>query len=190
MTRDRCDICGGRGKICLPVLIPLSTRYDHAHEIKAIAESSAREYPCPECSPRVAEDNVAILRVATEFALHHGDLNGEIERAVQKQCARQIAHDLLDKGYIALETGSFDRYRMTKPMRATLGVVSKSAVSSIEERVASLQQITAEKVVAAAEEKILSQGLRWSTAGAIAKDYACQLVREAFQEVLEEGKRT
>ena len=191
MMRDRCDICGGRGKICLPVLIPLSTRYDHAHEIKAISESSAREYPCPECSPRVAEDHVAILRVATEFALHHGDPNGEIERAVQKQSARQIAHDLLDKGYIAFETGPYDKHRMTKPMRATLGVVSKAAVASLEERVASHRQTVAEQVVEAAEQKITNWGSHFSgSGGPIAKDMACRFVREALQQVLEKAKRT
>jgi hypothetical protein len=190
MIRDRCDICGGRGKICLPVLTPLSVRYDHAHEIKAIDESSSREYPCPECSPRVAEDHVAILAVNGEFHVYdnngsQSDINGEVERATQKQCARQIAHELLDNGYIAFETGPFDKYRMWKPMRATLGVVSKAAVASIEERVAIHRQIIAEQVVEAAEQKINNWGSHFTgSGGPISKDMACRFVREALQQVL------
>ena len=131
--RKRCDICQGRRSVRLPVWSELSAVRPSADEVLTPIGETAREFPCPQCSEMVAEKRLCLLQ-------EHSTLDTRIDnpdyvRAVEKDAAHRFVVKLLEDGFITFEWGEVNDRDMRRPLRATLGVVSKEEVTSLEGRV-------------------------------------------------------
>lgn len=183
--RSDCDICGGAGKIRLPVRsAPSASAYrQHSIAIKSPLESS-REYACPECS-EIADDNrVMIMGAQEEYAAELAD-HPEIADQIRRGMARPLADMLIEKGFVRFCDGPQSDYRMRKSLRAYVGVVAVGAAKRIEDRIAERQWEMAEKVLQDAADAVRHWGSSYSgRSGPINKDDA---VRQMF-EVLKMAK--
>lgn len=186
MKQD-CDICQGYGHIKVPIYQRMTTRAFDIVSVSAWSEPvlTARSYPCPECSPKVTEDHVRVLHAEEMIVTHPTGYESEIEDATRKHLSFMLVDELLRSQSIAFVVGPMDKLRQVKPMRATLGVVSKQHVATLEERIASHRQTTAEIVAQKARDKISGWGSHYTgNDGPISKEMACRFVREALAEVL------
>lgn len=179
--RERCDICRGIKSIRLPVHHNASALYKEHSAAVAPVSNSYRDYPCPECSPKVSEENVSV------YSTQH-DIDSRIppaERAhyVMRQAAHMMADKLQESGHMKTVVGPLDTSRMTYPVRTTLGVVSQSFVASMEDRIIERQAEVAEQVVSAAIAKVNHWGSTYGHQG-IYKVQAIDSIREALKEVL------
>lgn len=184
MLRQRCDICGGRRLIRLPVLRDLAAERPHDSAV-AIAplSKSFREFPCPQCSEVVDVKRLYLMQ-------EHNTLDSRIDdrnyvRATEKDAAHHMVAKLIEGGFITFEWGEIDTKQMRRTVRATMGVVSKAVVASMEQRVAARQDEVAREVAAEAKRKISVWGSHYSgDEGHVRKLHANEAVDEALATVL------
>ena len=176
MGRHDCDICGGRGKIRLPVMHKTSMRPAANAKIE-LAESS-REYACPECS-EIADDNrVMVMGAQEEYSAHLAKEPQFMER-IHGYLARPIAEMLIRDGFVRFVDMPIDETRMTKATRAYVGVVAVGAAKRIEDRINERQWEMAEKVLHEAADAVRNWGSHYTgRGGPINKDDA---VRQMFE---------
>jgi hypothetical protein len=188
MKRD-CDVCGGSGRVRLALRLKLSAyRASENVAIAAIPQAS-REYACPECTDTISQER---LSVVIEVSTMDSRLAGEARYvdAAKKQAAYGLVDYLLRHGYVTFDIGREDEGKMTKPIRAVLGVVAPKAVATLEERVAERQTEVAREVVDEAARQISVWGSHYTgNEGHIRKAQAIDAVREAFKVVVDLARR-
>jgi len=189
--RSHCEVCRGSGTISLPLYPRIAMSYaDDGCTAISPGDVPIRSYPCPECSPKVSEEQVAVLTAGVKMAVHptneHADAIADMAR---KECAHELVDALLRGGYIEFEIGPVDTSRMQRRMRATLGAVSKAAVASLEDRIAAHQAEVAREVAQLAQQKIAVWGSSYSGfEGSVSKGRACEAVQEVLNDVLKKQK--
>lgn len=144
-----------------------------------------RDYSCPECGPFVPESRVAILEAGSAFDMRYEDSPGFIDHA-QRSLLHSLAAHLRD--HVSFVVGE-NTDGLRREMVATLGVVAKGNVASIEERAKS---IGATMCIRMAEESIRLIRL-WGSASryfshTIHHDDADRIIRAALTKVLSESK--
>ena len=180
--RKRCDICGGRRLIRLPIMRSVYDRPRDDAAVVAIPET-AREFPCPQCSEMVAEQRLHLMQEHSELDTRVRD--PEYRRHVEKDAAHRMVAKLIDDGFIKFEWGESNEQRMCRPCVATLGVVSKAVVASLEERIAIKQDDVAREVAEEAKRRISVWGSDYSgDEGPVRKVQAREAVSEALVSVL------
>jgi hypothetical protein len=152
-TRSNCDICDGSGIVRLPVRQRLSFR-SYATTSNATEVESSRQYPCPECSESVKQEQLFVVAQVQEC----NALRPEFKYHAAKHAAREMVGELVERGYITLEVGQHDPARGTIHVRAKLGVVSPRDVELLEKRIVAHQETIAERVIDIASHKIEHYG--------------------------------
>jgi hypothetical protein len=179
MTTKRCEICGGARVVRLARFYQAVQMGD---EPVLSAPPPYNTYPCPECAPQVAIDRVAVLDAHSIVGPHRPW--SEIGKTFsEKYAAHALIERVLRGGFISFEQGPPDSLGRSQVV-ATLGVVSKNAVASLEARIAERQ---GEVAVAAGAQSIKDID-NWGSAygdGMIRKDRAADLIREAVKRVIE-----
>jgi hypothetical protein len=146
----------------------------------ATIDASIKDFPCPECSPKVSEDQIVVLGVTQEIVAH----SRIPEHVVLRTAADALASKLLETdSLLTLERGAVDTERMTYKVRATVGVVSKNAVASLEDRVSARQGDVAIAAGNAAIDAIDNWGSAYNEI-VIRKDAAARAIREAVNETV------
>jgi hypothetical protein len=182
----RCDVCHGRTTIRLPIYQPL---IGPRHGDKLTIPELWREYPCPECVPAVAEERIALVSHLTAFDSRMN--NSDYIRLAQESAAHGLVAGLLKAGFIEFYFGQEDRAQLTTPLHATLGVVSKRHVASLEERITARQTEIAKLAVEEAVRQIRIWGSAYSgDEGRIFKGQAIDTVNKALTTVLEQRATT
>lgn len=178
MTHPRdCPICGGSQTIRLPVRQRISA-VRPAEYTQSTVEASVRTYPCPECATSVPLERVQVIEEVVKIDERYV-FDGNAMGHAKEMAIRYLGAALVKGGFVTLETGRVDRDQMSMPVYIRLGVVSKAAVASIEERIAQRQEEIAREVVAEAVEN-LAMGGRGGLAG---------IVRDALPVVMDRRKR-
>ncbi len=135
--RDDCDICGGIGKIRLPIQERLTATISNDCKSMPI-----REYSCPECGDKIPYENILVVQGEQwvdaeikdpEFLIH---------------CKQSITHKmgsfLHNKGMITFvknrDLTSDYSYREGYFLRGQLGVVSPRIVATLEQRIQEKQR--------------------------------------------------
>jgi len=107
--------------------------------------------------------------------------------AMKRQTAHQFVQHLIDNGYIAFEVGQIDR-KLRRQIRATVGVVSKETVATLQERIAKHQETVARQVIEDAVRKIRQWGSGTSYLHGdermIRKRQAVEAVNEALAKIV------
>jgi hypothetical protein len=176
--KEVCDICRGRRLITLPVIRPTAVATSEPEYLCAAARASSREYPCPECAQRVTEDRVAFVEAHSMIDDRIRD-EGFTEYARDKLAHMLVAH-LLRGDYIAFDQGRSDG--MQRMMVATLGVVARSTVASMDERISQRQRHLASAVASEAISQINHWGSYFGR-NIIEKTRAAEIIREAVAKV-------
>jgi DNA-binding MarR family transcriptional regulator len=147
-------------------------------------DDTYREYPCPECAQYVPTERVVIItsevfvdsRVPEDY--HHVVMDGLAHRMVDR---------LLQDGFIHREIGDIDNNKLGRPVRATLGVVSRAAVARMEERIAARQMEVAREVVQETIRQIQNWGSYYGHSH-LSGEQAIDSAESAFKAV--EAKRS
>lgn len=124
-----CEICRGGRIVRLPVYRLMTS--GPLDEVGPMDETS-RVYPCPECGDAVKQDRVAVLDAHTMVDSRIDD--PAFHNYTRRAAAHRLVDHLLEGDYIAFERGKPDARRLQYPIVATLGVVSKGQVATIEAR--------------------------------------------------------
>jgi hypothetical protein len=149
----------------------------------ADVQQSSKEFPCPECAPKIPEERVAILEFGATIRAFGGD--PRYEEAMRKDAAHSLVDAILRKGFIQFRKGPIDKFDMHYELTGRLGVVSPSVVSSMEDRISERQDKVAREVVALAAEKIRIWGSYYTgDEGRIGKGQAVDALEGALQMVL------
>lgn len=131
MKTQPCEICRGSRIVRLPIYRPVSAQIQDMSAAVAM-EATSRDYPCPECGGAVKEDRIAVLDA---HAMGESRINDpEFHRHARRTAAHMLIDLLVEGDYIAYERGPIDSMHLRYPVIATLGVVSKGNVASIEAR--------------------------------------------------------
>ncbi len=126
-----CDVCGGRGRITLPLRRPAVAEF-RGEPIPLRVERSSRDYSCPECADMVPLERVAV--VSTMSAKFAEDI--DYLAMLTRGSVRQIADAVHDRGYMHVEEGGASPDFQRTAIRVSLGVVARKHVARIEDRVA------------------------------------------------------
>ena len=185
-ARYDCEVCCGAGLVRLALHRAVrAAPFDAA--IEPTVEQSWRDYPCPECA-----DMIPLARVATvEFhsLLDTRIHDPEFTKHARRRAVQGMLAGIFNKGFVTFEMGKPNTYQMTRPMIATLGVVSPTKIASIEERVAQRQNLVAQAVLDRAARRIRA----WASnqqgpTGSVPKEVAIGDFRDALVEVLAEPR--
>lgn len=178
-----CPICCGAKKVRLPVREPVSA-YD---PMRTPSVGTMREYACPECTYKVPVDQVAIVdsRVLVgAIELDTSKAGADLVRHVENAAIYKLMLALVSGGYIKVAraplVGSVHAY----PFTATIGVVSKSAVATMEARIAERQDLVAHAVEGEAVRQLHEWGSNRGTQN-ISKAMARQIIGDAVRVVIE-----
>jgi len=179
MTNRNCEICRGAGKIRLPVHKPMN--FTDPISSKVSIDDISREYPCPECSDQVLQNQVSLVE-------YHSSVVSYIKGSdfvdyAKKNAAHILAYKLLEDGFITFVRGPDNLDDFTFELRATIGVVLPKHVAAIEEKVTQHQEELAEEVV----EEAIHQIDLWRSAFAdetIRKSDAINFVKSSIPIVL------
>lgn len=178
MAKYDCEICCGRGTVRLPIYRRATA---FVADLAPTIEESSREYPCPECS-----EAVPFARVGVVDAIKAMDTRIDDPKYIE-HVKRTAAHSLIDQlingGYLKVESGPANTAEMRQEFRITLGVVSQKQVATLEERVAERQIEIAQETAAEAEHQINNWGSYYGHADILKRD-ATRMVREAIKTVL------
>lgn len=185
MARSDCPICRGNGMIKLPLFHRAAVASYTAEYVPSVEETS-RTYACPECSPKISEDNVVFMRSKVDVA----DLpDAGYQESARKEAAMCLVDGLLSRGLISFKTGHSEIYNCTAIL-ATVGVVSTKTVTSLDERIAERQMEMAERLVGRAIEEISVWGSYYTgSEGTISKGLACDSVKRAFDKMVAQIKK-
>ncbi len=171
-----CDVCRGARVIRLPFY-----RSVVAFEVTAPKlEESHREYACPECSGIAKEDRIAVLDTHSEVSTHIDDPG--FQEHARRQAAHMLVEHLLKGGFIDFTQGRSDPQKMTRSLVATLGVVAKGPVASIEQRATERGMALANAVADEAINQIDNWGSYYGRP-VIGKSEATDFIREAMKRV-------
>lgn len=180
-ARYDCEICRGRGLIRLPV--HHSVRVCIAFEPPATVEANYRDYPCPECGDAIPLERLATVEFHSLIATHIDD--PEFIAHAKRHAVQRLAADMHGKSFVDFRFGRTDKQNLTRPMVATIGVVSPTHVASLEKRLALRQEVVAREVVEEATKQILIWGSDYTgSSGPIRKSQAVDSVRTALTRVL------
>jgi len=184
MTRYNCDICQGRGKISVPVRRPLDV-CAMSVPVSAMLEVSHRDYPCPECSDVTPVARVHAVQTESFVASYGGYVNDpEFIDHVQRGLAHYLADYLLRHDYIEFKRGPEDREQMRWEMVATIGVVPKTKLDDLEQRIAARQLEIANEAIAEAKAQVSSWGSYYGHSEILKRD-ALRLIGESVQRALD-----
>ncbi len=174
-----CDICGGPGKVRLPIRFR-ALAFSIDEEPKMV--DSSREYPCPECADVTRLERVQAAREET-FAATYIKEPGFLDH-VRRGLAHQLAGHLLEHGYIKFERGPQDEQNMRFQMRGTVGVVRPGQLDNLEERIAERQVEVAQEVANEAVKQINNWGSHYGHSEILKRD-ANRMVGDAIKIVLD-----
>lgn len=181
--RDDCDICGGSGKIRLPVMSKpdLSAYRPSSISLKARMEESSREYSCPECSD-VADDNrVMVMGAQEEFPVELAK-DPAVMDSIRRGMARPLAAMLVEKGFVRFADGSPTGHPWRGSLRAYVGVVAVGAAKRIDDRISERQFEVADRVIKEAAAQIRHWGSAYSgPEGNISKGHAVEEMLRALE---------
>lgn len=186
--RSDCDICGGRGKITLPVRLHASAcRMPSTDTARIRYEESSREYACPECS-EVADDNrIMVAHAHQEFPAHYARDPGFMEH-VRRSMAPVLADLMIKDGFVRFADGREDVPNMTRSLHAYVGVVAVGAAKRIEDRINERQFDVADEVIKAASAEIRHWGSAFSgPEGNIGKGHAVETMLNALKAIKAKG---
>lgn len=181
MKVNDCDICGGAGKIRLPVRQRLSVT---ASKNDTPTSMPIREYACPECGPQIPQENIMICQ-AEEWV--DGDIK---EDEYIDHCKQSIAHRIAQGLYtnsmisFAKNTKAKQEYswRNDYCLRGKLGVISPRLVATFEERVKEHQSMIAREVIDEAIKQIRNWGSEYKMPD-ISKDMVVRFMLESLNKV-------
>ena len=151
-----CEICGGSGKIRLPVKPRVGMTLSPED-----ASLSIREYACPECGYKVPQEKILIVQAQGMIEAKYVKRDGQkFMDYVKQNLAHQIGAFLFKENQIRFEKlETQDDYgRERYPLRATLGVVSPRVVATFEDRVKEKQLAVANAVMEEAAKRIRGWG--------------------------------
>jgi len=181
MAQHDCDICSGAGKIRLPVYGRVPAVYSDSGEITAKPAETSRTFACPQCGPKVEHERIALVYARATCAAEFVNEPGYDEH-VKRDAAHRLADELLKGGFITYARSSVDELRRTFKITSKLGVVSPSAVATMETRIAERQGDVAAKVVDEAVRLIDTWGSYYGRE-TVTKSEAARFVREALRNV-------
>lgn len=192
----RCDICGNERVIRLPVRRPLSTMPEPYRDTMIVSQSAEtlRTFPCPACAQVTDFGHVAIMTASVDYAAD-SDLIGD--PTYVEHVRNGAAHDLVE---LLVKSDNVEhRSDVPQPsrffgrvsrMRASIGVVSKNFVASLEDRITERQMMVADEVVKEAAAQIRQWGSLYSgLEGNISKGQAVDAVQRALRTIQERHKR-
>jgi hypothetical protein len=197
MTNPDCEICFGRGIIRLPRFTKASvspstgpSKQDYDSTLSPL-NTNYKDFPCPECSPKVSEDSVIVFEAEVFMDVAITKLSGEASMAATTQARRYLVDILVDQflrgGFIQFDVGKADKFQLRTPMRARLGVVTTKVVESLEDRVNQRARVLADAVADRAKWEIDNWNSRSRyNAQIVGKEDAKRLVGEALREVLKD----
>lgn len=182
MAND-CEICRGSKVVRLPIYrsVSVSPTFD-----APAMEETSRDYPCPECGGAVKQDRVAVLDAHTMVCSEISDTN--FADHARRAAAHRLVDHLLEGGFIEFERGPIRDRDMAFPMVATLGVVSKGQVATLEQRIAERQDQVARAVAQKARSQIENWGSHHGNTS-ISKREAHDQIDSALNHVLSEWHR-
>lgn len=177
-----CPVCGGRRKIRLPLIFPVSALAPSRRDMSpSTIEATSKEFACPECSPSASEEKVAILEFGAEVAAIREP--GYDDHA-RKQVAHLLVHELLSRGMIRFQRGDVDEFDRSYRLQGRVGVVSTSVVASMEDRIAARQQEVAREVALRAADEVSRWGSHYTgNEGPIHKSTAIDAINRAMEAV-------
>lgn len=147
---EQCDICRGRGVIGVPVYRPLRTsRIFDSDVTKAELGEGWRDFACPQCAPKVAEHSIAFVQAEISIDPRYEDQDGYaalVRRDLLHAIAEVLAREQSD-GFLVTERGPLGEFSGRIPLTGTIGVVSKTVIASMEQRIAERQMEVAAEVV-------------------------------------------
>lgn len=179
---NRCEICRGARVIRLPLYKEM-TAVPMDNSSTSSNADFVKTFPCPECGETVPFERVAIIRHTSEVITHRHDK--DFVEYSKQSAASQLLAFLVDKDAIDFEWGPVDTLRLTQPLRATLAVVSKTHVASMEDRIFARQGAIASKLVEAAIRGITNWNSQYvGPSGHIQKSVAISEIMEALRLTL------
>lgn len=146
-----CEICRGSGVVRLPIYPRVRVGAFSAERVAKIEETS-RSFACPECANSVPQERVAVIKCHSLVDSRIDD-PGYIE-AAKREAAFQLSAEILKAGFIEFERGPDDTRHLAFPVRATVGIVSRTDVATLEQRVSEHQERLAQEVIAEAAKQI------------------------------------
>ncbi len=183
MRRPTCEVCRGAKTIRLP-LYRLKRLSELVHYDPMSAEPSSRQYPCPECSETVPQERLAIMECCVTIDSHYA-INPEIMRYAKEDASGSLVSALLDGDFIQFRRGPDDPARRTSSIVATVGVVSKTHVATLEQRIATDREGLTREIIEDASRQIYNWNSHYvGPSGNIPKSQAIMELREAVARIL------
>lgn len=177
----RCDICCDRGTVRLSVHRRAPTKFPTGAVDAVTLDETSREYPCPECSPKVNEAQVMILQAHFTVPAHPIE-DEEESREFDRYMSEAAEHEMMGAlrphmdFKITPYSGPYDDLRAT----VRIGVVSKGAAVAFDERV----KAEAAKVAAEAVDAAIMRMDAWGSHygySLIEKGQAARILRDSLQ---------
>jgi hypothetical protein len=189
--RMACEVCGGREVISLPFIKRSSAPVADMGAI-ATMKSEYRQFPCPACAPWAEVERVKVMRSHCIVVCHLKD-NAEAMAYARHSAAHNLVEGLIENDdFLRITTRPAPVSAALDPdsvqVQVTLGVISKSTVATIEERVAQHQEDLAREVMAEAIKQIGIWG-SFCKDETISKDQAVRSVEGALDTVLARRKK-
>ena len=177
-----CEICGGAGKIRLPIREKLSVFMASSESAPTL---KIREYPCPECGNQIPQENIKIIQAEDYVS---GDIR---EAGYVLHCKETIAHKIgrflfnEDQITYTKEDSVIPEklWRGDYVLRGKLGIISPRFVAKFEERVKEHQEGIAKTVVEEATKSIRNwDSMRQNPV--IQKETAIRFLYEALDKIV------
>lgn len=175
-----CEICGGSGKIRLPVRERVCVT---GRATNVPLSMPIREYECPECGPKIPQEKIMVVQGEewVDERIKDPDFMDHCKESIGHQMGRL----LVDEGIVFFERNRVDKpdysYREGYFLRGKLGVISPRVVATFEARVAERQKVVAGLVIDRAIKEIRNLGAFYSSPS-IQKDVAINLLLECLHK--------
>jgi hypothetical protein len=182
VSRYNCEVCLGRGLVRLPLYKSPRVSPSSALAISASVDLDYRDYACPECSDVTPVVRVHAMHAETHVASYVED--PAFVGHVQDILAHQLAAHLLRNDYIEFRRGPEDTRELQWQMIATIGVVPKSKLDDIEQRVAARQTDVAREAIEEAKFQVSNWGSHYGRSEILKRD-AVRLIGESLQRAID-----
>jgi hypothetical protein len=175
-----CEICGGSGKIRLPVRQKMQPQIDVSQ-----ASSPIREYSCPECSYKIPQERILIAQceeiLPDETLIKDSDYLDHSKRHMIHKIGDFLFRENHIKFTKILEPSMYGRsqYRL----RAIVGIISQRFIAKFEDRVKEHQWVIARQVADDAIVRIRNW-MSYYNYPDITKDEAIKSILDALREVV------